>query len=83
MIDHPPDFICAICERPVDNRFPGARQTMSLPPVCRYCENVWGRRVPPKGAFRDRRIIRQGCALAEALSAEAYRRNNPRYPYGT
>lgn len=67
----PPDFQCAICERHVDNHFPGSIQHWSLPPVCRYCECHWGQRPVQYGAFRDRRVLAQIGALAEALNGTA------------
>lgn len=67
----PPSFDCAICERHIENRWPGPRQIWSLPPVCRYCETTWSARVVPKGAFRDRRVVAQISALANALESAA------------
>lgn len=64
-------FDCVICLRHVDNRWPGARQTQALKPICRYCEQKWSARAPTVGAFRDRRVASQISALANALETEA------------
>mgnify|MGYP000163806410 CR=1 FL=1 len=70
-IPGPPSFDCVICERHIENRWPGPRQTWSLPPVCRYCETTWSGRIDPVGAFRDRRVLAQAGALANALEQTA------------
>lgn len=77
-IPGPPPFDCVICERHIENRWPGARQTWSLPPVCRYCEQEWSARPPQHGAFRDRRIAAQISAIASALDAKAHQQLHPR-----
>jgi hypothetical protein len=65
-------FDCAICRRPITtygfNRGPNAQ----IAPVCRYCEGWYGDRPPQSGAFRDRRIVTQISALANALNSKAH-----------
>lgn len=75
------DFTCTICERCVENRFPGPRQTQSFPPVCRYCETQWGSRQPDYGAFKDRRVAVQISAVANALESAARVRHYKEYGY--
>lgn len=75
MLSPLPDFTCAICRRLVDMRFsynPG-RRDVALPPLCLWCEHDFSRGVgkPSAGSLRDRRIVRQGVALAEGLRTAA------------
>jgi hypothetical protein len=67
------DFVCAICQRPVEMRWNRHGPDETLPPLCRCCEAEFSRGVgkPADGSFRDRRIIRQGYALTEALRTAA------------
>lgn len=67
------DFRCAICRRLVDMRWNRRGPDEVIPPLCRYCERDFssGVRTPADGSFRDRRIISQGFALAEALRTAA------------
>ena len=68
------DFTCAICERAVCMRWNSVGVNEVIPPLCRYCESRYGPRsrwLDGIGKFRDRRIVIQGLALAEALESEA------------
>ena len=72
-------FTCAICTRHFDCSEPYFINTRSAPisPVCLSCEYTWGQHAIGKvdgGSFRDRRIVRLGAALADALSAHCYRK---------
>ncbi len=73
-MDKPP-FTCAICQRDVSMRWwvknePWAHQA----PVCIVCERSYGRqKMPPFGAFRDRRMANQILALGNALESSARR----------
>lgn len=71
-------FTCVICERHKEERWPGPIQSRSIPPICGYCEQVWGthHRLDGAGDFRDRRIAIQIKALAAALDAAAWRQQN-------
>lgn len=69
-------FHCAICERIVEmrwNRYPGPDAV--IPPLCNWCERDYSRGIgkPSHGAFRDRREVMRGFALAEALLTTANR----------
>lgn len=68
-------FTCAICQRAIDMRWNRRGPDETIPPVCRYCEGEYSRGVgvPFAASFRDRRVIAQGFALAEALRCEAVR----------
>ncbi|HEY9219574.1 MAG TPA: hypothetical protein VIO94_16115 [Phenylobacterium sp.] len=70
------NFVCAICQRSIEMRWNCAGPGEIIPPVCRYCEKAYSRGIgrPLVGSFRDRRIITQGFALAEALRDEAARK---------
>ena len=67
------DFDWAICQSRVDMRWSRYRHDGPIAPVCRRCETYYGRHrsVPMAGAFRDRREVRRGLALSEALRCEA------------
>lgn len=68
-----PDFTCAICQCNVEMRWSMGRRFDPLAPICRYCEMEYGGngRGQSGGAFRDRREVVRGMALAEALRCEA------------
>ncbi|MAB00144.1 MAG: hypothetical protein CMN87_12300 [Stappia sp.] len=66
------DFDCVICRRHISNRWPQHAPTMSLKPVCQMCETDYGRRCGTAGTIRDRRILRQLSAVAEALNCAAH-----------
>lgn len=75
----PVKFNCVICEHEFKlTRYgwptyaPGP--DMIIPPVCRGCEDDYGTIIRAAGSFRDRRIIAQVGALAEALRCEAARK---------
>lgn len=74
-------FDCAICGRHVDFRWPGAKQSWHIDPLCRYCETTWGPRQKPHGSFKDRRMAVQISALANALESEARAAHYRRYGY--
>lgn len=80
-MERPEAFDCAICGHHIDNRWPGPKSIWSLAPVCRYCEDTFAPPMPPRGAFRDRRIARQIHALAEALETEARHQHYRRFGY--
>lgn len=68
------DFICAVCQHPVSMTWNRRGPDEIIPPLCRWCEGHYGRRdwrMDGAGTFRDRRIVRQGLALAEALASHA------------
>jgi hypothetical protein len=75
------DFTCAICQRRVDMRWTfRIKADTSLAPICRSCEVWYSLRVgkPVGGSYRDRREVRRGVALAEALYSEAMKQKwNP------
>lgn len=68
------DFVCAICEYTISMRWnmPGSGRT--IPPICRVCESRYGptsANLDGAGTFLDRRLVRQGLALAIALDSHA------------
>lgn len=67
------DFTCAICRRTISMRWNRMGPGEIIPPVCLYCEGDFTRgvRKPEAGSFRDRRMVTQGLALAEALRTAA------------
>lgn len=69
----PDDFTCAICRRTVSMRWNRVGPNECIPPVCRSCEVTYaqGIRKPVAGSYRDRRMVTQGFALAEALRVDA------------
>ncbi|RSU58595.1 hypothetical protein BRX36_20240 [Sphingomonas sp. S-NIH.Pt1_0416] len=69
-----PDFECAICQRMVDMRWHvRASAKSSMEPICAACEAEYSKGIakPKHGAFRDRREVMRGFALAEALRCAA------------
>lgn len=66
-------FECAVCRREISLRWNRRGQDEIIPPICRSCEQEYARGIgPPRhGAFRDRREVMRGFALAEALRCEA------------
>lgn len=77
-------FTCAICLKPWARDPWSWGPDLPIQPLCHRCNMDWGRAV---GGFgdrnRDRRIIRQISALAEAISVEAYRAEHKKGPlYG-
>jgi len=72
MSERPEQFDCAICERRIDNRWPGSKKMWPIQPLCRYCEEKWSAGAPAHGAFRDRRVARQISALANAIDTAAH-----------
>jgi hypothetical protein len=73
-----PVFTCVICQRHINGLWPGPFRMWSIPPVCRYCEGVWGKE-PGSGSFRDRRMAAQILALSTKLDCEAFCKENPIY----
>lgn len=73
------DFTCAICERVISMRWNGRGPGTIKPPLCLYCEGLYSQGVgkPSAGALGDRRMVRQGFALSEALRCEAARKSWP------
>lgn len=71
-----PDFTCAICQRNIEMRWNFRRPSEALPPICLSCEQVFSEGVgkPTAGSMRDRRMVRQGVALTEALRTAAAHR---------
>lgn len=68
------DFTCAICQHRVDMRWTfRIKADTPLAPICRFCEGWYSSRIgkPSGGSHRDRREVRRGVALAEALHSEA------------
>jgi hypothetical protein len=65
-------FDCVICGKHIDEGFAAHAPIVSLKPVCRYCEDVYGRRPGTAGTIRDRRILRQLSAVGEALDSAAH-----------
>jgi hypothetical protein len=67
------DFDCAICQRQICMRWNFTGPTMTIPPICRLCEDWYTRGVgkPTAGSFRDRREVMRGFAIAEALHSAA------------
>ena len=63
-------FSCAICDRPANARW---FNDDSIPPICRTCEVTNTPLAAPFGAFKDRRIVRQIFAMAQAVETEANR----------
>lgn len=75
MVARETDFVCAICDRSVDMRWNSVGVNEVIPPLCRYCETHYGprsRTLDGAGTFRDRRIVIQSLALAEALNGHAH-----------
>lgn len=70
-----PDFVCAICQRNVDMRWAGfrVRKDTPLAPFCVYCEQQYSAGIgqTQHGSFRDRREVKRGFAIAEALHCAA------------
>lgn len=83
--DPPHPFDCVICGKPQMRGLwdgnPGA--DMPISPLCLSCEWVWGKAIGgPGDRNRDRRIIRQVWALADAISATAHcKQQGHRGPY--
>ena len=75
----PAPFTCAICCEPqMGDGSPWSVHCWAgsypIPPLCNSCARTWGRAIGGIGDLnRDRRIIRQIFALAEALQTEAFR----------
>ena len=65
-------FTCIICERDINDLYERDSRDRHIEPVCRYCEGWRGSRVPPAGAFMDRRLTKIVSALADALNGEAH-----------
>lgn len=82
----PQPFTCAICRKPwaADQWSFTWGPDLPIPPLCHRCNMDCGRSVGGIGdRNRDRRIIRQISALAEAISGEAYRAQHKEGPlYG-
>lgn len=72
-----PDFDCAICQRRICMRWDRGRADGQIAPICRCCEQHYGGRGTNQsaGAFRDRREVVRGLALAEVLHCEASQQN--------
>ena len=73
---NPQPFTCAICLKPwaADQWSFTYGPDLPIPPLCHRCNMTWGRSVGGQGdRNRDRRIIRQIFALAEAITVEAHR----------
>lgn len=76
-MDRSSDFVCAVCRRTICMRWNvGPLANRTIPPICLYCEGEYSRgvRAPQAGAFRDRREVLRGLAMAEALRCEAARK---------
>lgn len=70
----PPAFRCAICSVEYIPTPFGWSPDLPIPPLCRWCNNNWGRCIGGIGdRNRDRRIMRMISALAEAIQVEACR----------
>ena len=70
-------FTCAICQREISLRWNRKGRDETIPPICFYCEQEYGGKgvfTSTAGAFRDRREVTRGLALAEALRSEAARK---------
>lgn len=68
------DFTCAICERRINMRFNRYwKKDAHIAPICHGCEIWYAKGVgkPTAGTFMDRRNVRRGFAIAEALRTEA------------
>lgn len=67
-------FTCVICQHDSSLRWnsPNRRDTI-IPPICTFCEGHYtdGIGLPSRGAFRDRREVKRGFAVAEALHTAA------------
>lgn len=88
LLSDEPSFVCAICQRAISIRWNGRGRDAHIPPVCLSCERNYsqGIALASHGAFRDRREVRRGLALAEALRCEAMRQTWPaswRTPHAT
>lgn len=74
-MDRAEDFTCVICQRVVDMRWSSFRVHRSTPiaPFCTTCEHTYTEGVgePKHGSFRDRREVKRGLAIAEALQTAA------------
>jgi hypothetical protein len=85
----PPAFTCAICGTQRDysaqHYWPNAdARQYDIPPICRQCEDTWGKGASIGGLGdlnRDRRIARQIFALASRLEVEAYRSKHRMRPH--
>ena len=73
-VDHT-DFRCAICQRDICMRWNGPGRDEIIAPLCTGCErwHAEGIGKPFGGSLRDRREVRRGIALANALHDEAAR----------
>ncbi len=85
--DAPHPFRCVICgDEQMANPWAVVRRASNpIPPLCNWCERMWGKGVSgagPNDLNPDRRLIRQVSALAGVLSATAYcMQNGHRGPY--
>jgi hypothetical protein len=73
--DYQRDFNCGICGRIVTMRWNRTGPDEIIPPICASCEREFSHRIgkPIGGTLRDRREVRRGFAVAEALHSEACR----------